>query len=236
MAEVLALTSTILALQRLESSLHVCLRGDSCWESPSCVPDTTVTSACGQMPTPASESSCCCSPILLSHTAMQNAWGYQRLGEFECMRENAQIHIGLAHVHRGTHVEKACNDYTKCYSHLISSVCMDTHRQRDFYSWKYTPADLVSAPSVCVCVCACLYVYIGRAEPRVESNSKAQQDFPIKSSRKTERLIKAYCMFSAESCAKEKLLQRGGHAAACFFFFHNEIFKRLKLTDMLSCH
>lgn len=77
---------------------------------------------------------------------------------------------------------------------------MDTHRQRDFYLWKYTPADLVSAPTMCVHVCvhkrACLYMYISRAEHKGKCYSKAQQDFPIKSNRKTGRLIKAYCMRS----------------------------------------
>lgn len=38
--------------------------------------ETTVTSGSGQMPTPDSESSNCCSPILLSQKAMQNAWAW----------------------------------------------------------------------------------------------------------------------------------------------------------------
>lgn len=48
------------------------------------------------------------------------------------------------------------------------------------------------------------YVYGERAEQRVKCYSKAQQDFPIKSSRKTDRLIPAYSMLSSASSAKEK--------------------------------
>ncbi len=71
-------------------------------------------------------------------------------------------------------------------THEHTNTHTHTHTHIDFKSWKYTPADLVSVPSVCVCIFVCV-LYIGRAEHRVKCYSKAQQDFPIKSSRKINR-------------------------------------------------
>lgn len=70
--------------------------GDSCWESPSRAPDTTVTTAGGEMPKLACDSSYCQSPQICFATKpckMHNS-----ITEFECIKDGVQIHISPAHV------------------------------------------------------------------------------------------------------------------------------------------
>lgn len=153
--------------------------------SPRCVPDTTVTSACGQMPppAPASESSCCCSPILLSHKAMQNAWAFHRV--YGGMRVYLQTHTAPSTCTQPkTYMEEACEVLNNVHGHT------HTHGHRGNTLSKNTQTGLLPV-QVSVCelqICTCRVGELGR----VQRYSKAQQDFPIKSSRKTKRLITSY--------------------------------------------
>lgn len=129
-----------------------------------------------------------CLPRLVSHPAAVAPFCYPtrqcKMHESTREFERKITHTVCTCTQPHTYVENACNHYTKCYSHFNQQRAW-THPQRGFCSWKYTPDDLVSAPSVCVR--ACLYVYMSRAEHRVKCFSKAQQDFPIRSSRKINR-------------------------------------------------
>lgn len=124
----------------------------------------------------------------------------------------------------------------KCYSHLISRVHGHTHRWRDLNLWKYTPADLVSAPSVrtCMCVCVCVRACVCTGGGLWVEWSATLKPNRIFQSRAAERLIEAYCMPHSEGKG-EKILQWVGHAVTtCWVFNHNEILKTLKFQRYIE--
>lgn len=133
--------------------------------------------------------------------------------------------------------ENTCNHNMKCYTHLICSLHRHTDRE-DLY--KYTPADLVSAQCVCVSVCVFTYMYTEWAKHKVKCYSEVLQDFSIKSSRKTERLIEACCKLSTDSSTRG-IIAVSGHVVTtcltwCEWWSSSHEWKSLATTILACVH
>lgn len=136
-----------------------------------------VTSDCGQIKS---------RQRLVTHAAAESPFCFptRPCKMHDCIRGSMQIQVSPARAQSCTHTWKMHVIITRSDVVAEAVEWTDTHRQTDLCSWKYTPSDLLSTLSVCVWMSA----WRRKAEERMKCYSKAQQDFPIKSSRKTKRL------------------------------------------------